>query len=79
MGTSLKMSTALSAVVGVPVTICLYPPAAIPIGVGVLIAAAIVVWHLRLGGRAVVRRSPKGTLSFVLDSPQRRRVPGRRA
>jgi hypothetical protein len=68
MKTTVKISTALSAAVGIPLTITLFPPVAIPVAVITVITATIVVWHLKRGGRALVRRSPKGTLTFVLDS-----------
>ena len=73
MQTALRISTALSAVVGIPVTITLFPPLAIPIAATLAIATAtaIVVWHLHHGGRALIRRTPKGTLTFVLDSKRR--------
>ena len=79
MTTRLRMSAAVSAAVGIPITITVYPPSAIVIGCGAMIAVAIVVWHLKIGGRAFVRRSPKGTLTFVLDSPRRHSVRGGRA
>jgi len=62
------MSTAVSTVIGVPVTVSLYPPAAIPIAVLICIATGIVIWHLSKGRRAHLRRTPKGTLTFTLDS-----------
>jgi hypothetical protein len=50
---------------------CRPPSAAIPIAAVIAIATVIVIWHLRRGGRALIRRSPKGTLTFVLDSKRR--------
>lgn len=69
---SVQITTALSAVVGIPVTVTLYPPTAIPLSICAAIGAVVVAWHLRLGGRASIRKSPKGTITFVLD-------PGRKA
>src|SRR5690242_4272743 len=65
--------TASGAVAGVsvPVAIAFYPPAAIPLAILLAITMAIVVWHLRRGGRATVRRTPKGTFTFTLDSTRR--------
>jgi Na+/H+ antiporter NhaD/arsenite permease-like protein len=71
MKASLKVSTVLSAAVAIPVTIMVFPPAAIPIAAIAIIAAAIVLWHLKHGGRALLRRTPKGTITFVLDSAHR--------
>lgn len=68
MRQTIRISTAASAVVGIPISITLFPAAAIPIAIVTVIATAIVAWHLHHGGRALVRRSPKGTLTFVLDS-----------
>jgi hypothetical protein len=67
--------TASGAIAGVsmPVSIALYPPAAIPLGVVLVIVTGIVVWHLRRGGRATVRRTPRGNLTFTLDSTRRNR------
>ncbi len=72
--------TASGAIAGVsmPVTIALYPPAAIPLAVLALIAAAIVVWHLSRGRRLTVRRTAKGCLTVVLDETPRRAVRGAR-
>jgi len=66
--------TASGAIAGVsmPVTIAFYPPAAVPLAILLAIIMAIVVWHLRRGGRAMVRRTPKGTFTFTLDSAHRR-------
>jgi len=65
--------TASGAIAGVsmPVTIAFYPPAAIPLAILLAITMAIIVWHLRRGGRASVRRTPKGTFTFTLDSARR--------
>jgi hypothetical protein len=75
MRTTVRISTALSAAVSIPITMISIPPMAIPIGItaaaGTVIVAAIVIWHLKLGGRALIRRSPKGTLTFVLDAGRR--------
>jgi hypothetical protein len=70
--------TASGAIAGVsmPVTIVLYPPAAIPLVVVVVIVIVIVVWHLGHGRRLTVRRSPKGNLTLVLDTAPRRAVRG---
>lgn len=57
--------------VSMPVTIAFYPPAAIPLAILLAISTVIVVWHLRRGGRATVRRTPKGTFTFTLDSGRR--------
>jgi hypothetical protein len=57
--------------VSMPVTIAFYPPAAIPLAILLAVTTAVVVWHLRRGGRATVRRTPKGTLTFTLDSARR--------
>jgi hypothetical protein len=65
---TIGISTAVSAVIGIPISITLFPPAAIPVAIAIVIATAIVAWHLHRGGRALVRRSPKGTLTFILDS-----------
>jgi hypothetical protein len=73
MRTTIRMSTALSAAVGIPLTITLFPPTTIPIGIIIAITTVIVAWHLKRGGRALVRRSPKGTVTFVLDSATSRR------
>lgn len=72
--------TASGVVAGVsmPVTIAFYPPAAVPLAILLAIAMVIVVWHLRRGGRATVRRTPKGTLTFTLDSARRKRERGSR-
>ena len=66
--------TASGAVAGVsmPVTIALYPPAAIPLAVLAVFAAAIVVWHLNRGRRLTVRRTSKGSLTIVLDTASRK-------
>jgi hypothetical protein len=55
------------------VLIALYPPMGILVGVLVVIIVVIVVWHLRRGGRATLRRSPKGYLSLTLDSSRKHR------
>lgn len=68
---SFQITTALSVAVGIPLTITMYPPMAIPLAIGTVIAAAIVIWHLKLGGRASIRKSPKGTITIVLDSGRR--------
>jgi len=73
---SIQITTALSAAVGIPLTITIYPPMTIPLAIGVVIAAVIVTLHLKLGGRAFIRKSPKGTITFVLD-PGRRPAPPR--
>jgi hypothetical protein len=67
--------TASGAIVSasMPVTIILRPPAAIPLGIVLVIITAIVVWHLRRGGRATVRRTQRGNLTFTLDSTRRNR------
>jgi hypothetical protein len=70
---SLKASGAIAGGVTMPVTIALYPPAAIPVGIVLVIVTAIVVWHLRRGGRAMVRRTRTGILTFTLDSTRRNR------
>ena len=72
--------TASGAIAGVsmPVTIALYPPVAIPLAVLVVIATAIVVWHLSKGRRLTVRRTSKGNLTVVLDTTPRRSVRGAR-
>lgn len=57
--------------VSVPVSIAVYPPSVIPVAVIAVIVTAIVVWHLARGGRAIVRRSPKGYLTFTLDSARK--------
>lgn len=54
-----------------PVTLALYPPAAIPLVVLAVIGTAIVVWHLSKGRRLTVRRTPKGNLTVVLDTTPR--------
>jgi hypothetical protein len=71
MKASLKVSTVLSTAVAIPVTITVFPPAAIPVAAIAIIATAIVLWHLKHGGRALLRRTPKGTITFVLDSTHR--------
>jgi hypothetical protein len=68
---SVRLSTALPAVIGIPISITFFPPAAIPVIAIIIIGTGIVVWHLHHGGRAFVRRSPKGTLTFVLDSARK--------
>lgn len=61
-----------------PVTIALYPPAAIPLAVLAVIATAIVVWHLSNGRRLTVRRTSKGNLTVILDTTPRRSARGAR-
>jgi hypothetical protein len=61
------------AAVSLPVTIALYPPTAVPLAVIVVTGIGIVIWHLARGGRATVRRSPKGYISLTLDSTRKRR------
>jgi hypothetical protein len=68
---TIRMSTALSAVIGIPISFTLFPTAAIPVVMITIIGSGIVAWHLHHGGRALVRRSPKGTLTFVLDSTRK--------
>lgn len=65
--------TASGAIAGVsmPVTIAFYPPAGVPLGIVLAIVTAIVVWHLRRGGRATVRCTRRGNLTFTLDSSRR--------
>jgi hypothetical protein len=48
MRTSLTASGAIAGI-SMPVTVALYPPAAIPLGIVLVIVTAIVVWHLRPG------------------------------
>lgn len=72
MRISLTASGALASV-SMPVTMAIYPPAAIPLGIVLVIVTAIVVWHLRRGGRAMVRRTQRGILTFTLDSTRRNR------
>lgn len=69
---SLTASAALASV-SMPVTIAFYPPAAIPAAIAAVALGAIVVWHLRRGGRAMLKRSPKGQITFTLDSVPKRR------
>ena len=69
---SLTASGAITAV-SMPVTLVLFPSTAIPVAIFAALATAIVAWHLRRGGRATVRRTPKGSLSFTLDSTRRNR------
>jgi hypothetical protein len=68
---SLTAPGAILGVITMPVTIVFYPPAAIPLGLLLAIVAAIVVWHLRRGGRAMVRRTPRGSVTFTLDSTRK--------
>ena len=70
MRVSLTASGAITAV-SMPVTLVLFPSTAIPVAILAALATAIVAWHLRRGGRAIVRRTPKGSLSFTLDSTRR--------
>lgn len=66
--------TASGAIAGIsmPVSIALYPPAAIPLAIFAAIITAIVVWHLSQGRRITVRRTSKGNLTVVLDTSHRR-------
>ena len=70
MTLKIPISATISAV-GIPITIGLFPQMAIQIGAITAIGTAIVTWHLNHGGRALIRKSPKGTLTFVLDSGRR--------
>jgi hypothetical protein len=72
---SLTTSGAITAV-SMPVTLVLFPSTAIPVAILAALGTAIVAWHLRRGGRAIVRRTPKGSLSFTLDSTRRNRRRG---
>lgn len=67
----------ISAIIGVPVTIALYPPSAIPVAVLAVIATIVVAWHLKRGGRALIRRTRTGHLSITLDSVGRPLTPRR--
>lgn len=71
MGATLRIGPTLSAAASIPVTIVLFPSSAIPIAIAVAAAAMIVMWHLRHGGSARIRRTPRGTLTFELG-PRRR-------
>lgn len=64
--------------ISVPVTIALFPPAAIPLAAFAVIVIFIVVWHLHRGRRITVRRSAKGNLTVVLDTVPRRAAGGAR-
>jgi hypothetical protein len=55
-----------------PVSIALYPPAAIPWAAFAVIVIVIVVWHLNQGRRLTVRRTPKGNITVVFDTTQKR-------
>ena len=78
MKPTIRLSTALSTVVGIPIGITIFPAAAIPVAIITVITVAIVTWHLHHGGRALLRRSPKGTLTFVLDSARKPKTRRRR-
>lgn len=77
MRRSIQVSTGISAVLGIPVTITVYPPSAIPLAVLTAITTALVAWHLRRGGRALIRRTRTGHLSITLDSAGRPLTPRR--
>lgn len=72
MKISFTASAAL-ATVSLPVTIAFYPPSAVPVAIAAVVIAVIVVWHLRRGGRATIKRTPKGQISLTLDSVHKRR------
>lgn len=72
--------TASGAIAGVsmPVTIALYPPAAIPLIALCVVVTTVAVWHLSRGRRITVRRTVKGNLTVVFDTTPRRSVRGAR-
>jgi hypothetical protein len=70
---SLTPRAVLASVTLPSVMIAFYPPVGVPIGVLVVIIVGVVVWHLRRGGRATLRRSQKGCLSLTLDSSRKHR------
>ena len=75
MRISLTASGAIASL-SMPVTIVLYPPAAIPLAIFLMIVTAVVMWHLKRGGRATVRRTQRGTLTFTLDSTHSKSMRG---
>jgi hypothetical protein len=70
--------TASGAIAGIsmPVTIALFPLAAIPLAAFSAIVIVIAVWHLRRGRRITVRRTAKGNLTVVFDTAPRRSAGG---
>lgn len=77
MKISLAAPAALASV-SLPVSIAVsYPTTAVIwIGIAVLATVAIVVWHLRHGGRATIKKTSKGQISFTLDWAPKRRLQG---
>lgn len=73
MKISLTAPAALASVTLPSVMIAVYPPVGILLGILAVIITSIVVWHLRRGGRATLRRSPKGYLSLTLDTSRKNR------
>jgi hypothetical protein len=75
------MGKALSAVLSIPVTVALFQAAPIPTAAATATlaaaAVAIVMWHLRRGGRAQIRRARNGTVTISLDSTRKTGSPRR--
>ena len=62
--------------ISMPVTVTLYPPAAVPLAALAAIATAIVVWHLSRGRRITLRRTSQGNITVIFDTKPRREIGG---